>query len=597
MAEYDLIIRNGTIVDGTGGIPAYRGDVAVKNGKIAMISGRIKATATKEVDATGCIVAPGAIDLHNHYDLQLNWDPYATMSGWHGVTSVAIGQCGFGFAPCKPKDQEAAMRLLTRIEAIPLSTMEQGLRWDWETFPQWMDSLAKHPLGVNVGALVPFNPLRLYVMGIDDSRERVHATEAETRQMQGLVHESMKTLINRPDDGRFIPSQVASNEEYLALAQTLADFGVGSIGWTRGAAERPLPPGEPDLLGGDTAPSATGIQMDPVEGDAPGRGREDFLIEMCLASGRPLQWGAVSQSEVAPERWKEQLAFLERANKAGAKMYAQSASNPPSPVFELAEYNGFDAMPSWIDPFVGTPEERMAKLRNPEVRDRMRRDVGAWTGTGGQADTVSNWAKMRVVEVRQPRNYQYEGMTVAELAQATGKHPMDAMLDLALDEDLRTEFSTDPTNGTDPKAVAEILNHPFIHPCVSDGGAHVRYLTLGTWPVNFLAMWTRDRQIMSLEKAHYKISGLPAWIAGFTDRGILREGFAADIIVYEQAKLGFQYESPVYATDFPGGERRLIQKAKGIRYTIVNGGITFEESECTQATPGKFLRSYDMVNR
>jgi len=499
------------------------------------------------------------------------------------------------------------MRLLTRIEAIPLSTMEQGLRWDWETFPQWMDSLAKRPLGVNVGALVPFNPLRLYVMGIDESRERVHATEAETRQMQGLVHESMKagafgwssmkTLINRPDDGRFIPSQVASNEEYLALARVLSDFGVGSIGWTRGAAERPLPPGEPDLLGGDTTPSGSGIQMDPVEGDAPGKGREDFLIEMCLASGRPLQWGAVSQSEVAPERWKEQLAFLERANKEGASMYAQSASNPPSPVFELAEYNGFDAMPSWIDPFVGTPEERMAKLRKPEVRDRMRRDVGAWTGTGGQADTVSNWAKMRVVEVREPRNFQYEGLTIAELAAATGKHPMDAMLDLALDEGLRTEFSTDPTNGTDLQAVAQILNHPFIHPCVSDGGAHVRYLTLGTWPVNFLAMWTRDRQIMSLEKAHYKISGLPAWIAGFTDRGILREGFAADIIVYEQAKLGFQYDSPVYATDFPGGERRLIQKAKGIRYTIVNGGNTFEESECTHATPGKFLRSYDMVNR
>jgi len=606
MAEYDLIIRNGTIVDGTGGIPAYRGDVAIKDGKIAMISGRIKAAAKKEIDATGCIVAPGAVDLHNHYDLQLNWDPYATMSGWHGVTSVAIGQCGFGFAPCKPKDQEAAMRLLTRIEAVPLGSMEQGLRWDWETFPQWMDSLAKHPLGVNVGALVPFNPLRLYVMGMDESRQRVHATEAETRQMQAIVHEamktgafgwsSMKTLINRPDDGRFIPSQVASNEEYLALAQVLSDFGVGSIGWTRGAAERPLPPGEPDLLGGETTPSGSGIQMDPVEGDAPGKGREDFLIEMCLASGRPLQWGAVSQSEVAPGRWKEQLAFLERAHAAGAWMYAQTASNPPSPVFELAEYNGFDAMPNWIDPFVGTPEERIAKLKQPGVRDRMRRDVGAWTGTGGQADAVSNWAKMRVVEVRHPRNFQYEGLTIAELAENTGKHPMDAMLDLALDEDLRTEFSTDPTNGTDPHAVAEILNHPFIHPCVSDGGAHVRYLTLGTWPVNFLAMWVRDRQIMSLEKAHYKISGLPAWIAGFTDRGILREGYAADIIVYDQAKLGFLYDSPVYATDFPGGERRLVQKAKGIRYTIVNGAVTFEESVCTHATPGKLLRSYEMLN-
>src|SRR5437879_12117300 len=158
MPEYDMIIRNGTIVVGTGRLPAYRGGVAIKQGKIAMISGRIRASAPQELDATGCIVAPGAIDLHNHYDLQLNWDPYATMSGWHGVTSVAIGQCGFGFAPCKPKDQEAAMRLLTRLEAITLRTMEQGLPRDWESVPQWSDSRAKHPLGVNVGALVPFNP-------------------------------------------------------------------------------------------------------------------------------------------------------------------------------------------------------------------------------------------------------------------------------------------------------------------------------------------------------------------------------------------------------------------------------------------------------
>src|SRR3974377_1687167 len=190
-------------------------------------------------------------------------------------------------------------------------------------------------------------------MGMGGSRERVHATEAETQHMQALVREAMKagafgwasmeTLTNRPDDGRFIPSQVASNEEYLALAQVLSDFGVGSIGWARGAAERPWPPGEPDLLGGDTTPAGSGIQMDPVEGDAPGKGREDFLIEMCLASGRPLQWGAVSQSEAAPERYKEQLAFLERAHKEGAWMYAQTASNPPPPVLERAAYNGFSA--------------------------------------------------------------------------------------------------------------------------------------------------------------------------------------------------------------------------------------------------------------
>ncbi len=615
MPEFDKIIRNGTIVDGTGGMPAYRGDIAIKNGKIAMISGRIQASAKEELDATGCVVAPGAIDLHTHYDLQLNWEPYGTMSGWHGVTSVTIGQCGFGFAPCRPSDRDAAMRLMTRIEAIPLRTMELGLRWDWETFPQWLESLNSHPLGINVGALVPFNTLRMYVMGMEESRTRVKASDEQTKQMQEILRDSMKagafgwsamkTLANRPDDGRFIPSQVASNEEFLALAQVLNEFGVGHIGWTRGPAERPLPPGEPDLIGGgDPGPSvaavtgASALLMDAVEGDAPGRGREDFLIEMALASGRPLQWGAVSFNEHAPERYKQQLEFLDRARAEGAAMYAQSASVSPSPVFELAEYNGFDAMPSWIDPFVGTPEERIAKLSNPEIRDRMRQDVGAYSGQGGGADATSDWAKMKVVEVRNEKNFKYEGKNIAELAQMMDKHPMDAMLDLAIDEGLRTEFSFEPMTGTDRGAVSEILNHGSIHPCVSDGGAHTRYQTLGCWPVNMLAERVRDQGMMSLEKAHYKMSSLPASIAGFTDRGILKEGFAADLMIYDLDKLGLQYDSPVYDTDFPGGERRIIQKAKGIRYTIVNGEVTFTEGTvCTGATPGKLLRSYDMVDR
>ena len=615
MPDFDKIIRNGTIVDGSGGMPAYRGDVAIKNGKIAMISGNIKGSAKEELDATGCIVAPGAVDLHTHYDLQLNWEPYATMSGWHGVTSVTIGQCGFGFAPCRPEHRDAAMRLMTRIEAIPYRTMELGLPWDWETFPQWMDALSNRPLGVNVGALVPFNTLRMYVMGIEESRSRVKATEEEIKQMVEIQRESMragafgwsamKTLANRPDDGRFIPSQVASNEEFLALARVLNEFGVGHIGWTRGPAERPLPPGEPDLIGGgDPGPSvaavtgASALLMEAVEGDAPGRGREDFLIEMCLASGRPFQWGAVSFNEHAPKRYLEQLAFLERARAEGAPMYAQTSSLSSSPVFELAEYNGFDAMPNWIDPFVGTPEERIAKLNTPGVRDKMRQDVGEYSGEGGGADVASDWAKMRVVEVRQERNFQYEGKNISELAQMMGKHPMDAMLDLAIDEGLLTEFSFDPATGTDRHAVSEIINHPYTHPCVSDGGAHTRYQTLGSWPVNFLATRVRDEGMMSLEKAHYKMSSLPASIAGFTDRGILREGLAADIIVYDLDKLGLQYDSPVYDTDFPGGERRIIQKAKGIRYTVVNGEVTFTEGTvCTGATPGKLLRSYDMVNR
>jgi hypothetical protein len=410
----------------------------------------------------------------------------------------------------------------------------------------------------------------------------------------------MKTLLNRPDDGRFIPSQVASNEEYLGLAEVLSEFGVGSIGWTRGAAERPLPPGEVDLLGGagnEGGEFSQDMSMDPVEGDVRGEGRDNFLIEMAKAAGRPLQWGAVTFNQLDPERYKEQLAFLERARGEGALMYAQTTVTKVKPIFELAEYNGFDGMPNWIDPFVGTPEERIAKLKTPGVRERMKKDLDKFSDQGNAADVVSDWNRMRVVEVRHERNFQYEGLGIGEVAEMMGKEPMDAFLDLALDEDLRTEFQFEPRIGGNPEAQAEIVNHPFTHPCISDGGAHVRYLTLGSWPVDWINLCVRERQIMSLEKAHYKISGLPAWIAGFTDRGILREGYAADIIVYEPEKLGLLYDSPVYDNDFPGEERRLIQKAKGIRYTIVNGTVTFEDSVCTDATPGKFLRSYDMVSR
>lgn len=612
MPEYDMIIRNGTIVDGTGGPSSYRGDIAVKNGKIAMMSGRIKASANEELDATGCIVAPGAIDLHCHYDLQLNFDPYATMSGWHGVTSVAIGQCGFGFAPCKPEDREAAMRLMTRIEAVPYRSMELGLRWDWETFPQWLDSLDSHPLGVNVASLVAHNPLRLWVMGVDDARERIQPTDEEIKEMQSIFYDAMKagafgfsaarSLINLPEDGRFIPSQVASNEEFLALAEVLSEFGVGSIGWTRGNAERPLPPGEPDLIAGEVGPSSVGggLVAQAVEGDARGKGREDFLIQLCLTSGRPMQWGLIAQSEANPTRYKDQLAFLERARAEGANMFAQTSSFFTTPVYELSEFNGFDGMRNWIDPFVGTPEERIAKLNTPGVRELMMKDLEVDMGTPGlpTAKGGADWTKISVVEVRHPRNEQYEGKTVEEVAKMTGKHPMDAMLDLALDEDLRTVFASAPSAGTDPVAMAEVLNHPLTHPCVSDGGAHIKYETIGTWPVHLLTTWVRERQTVALEKAHYKMSGLPAFITGMTDRGILKEGFAADIIVYDQEKLGFLHDKVVYDNDFPGDEKRIIQKAVGIRYTVVNGVVTFTEGTVgTGATPGKLLRSYEMVNR
>ena len=557
MAEYDLVIRGGTIVDGTG-IPRFKADLAVKNGRVAKISGRISAGGAREIDAGGSIVAPGAIDLHTHYDAQLNWDPYASLSGWFGVTSLTIGQCGFGFAPTRPEDRDLNMRMMNRIEAIPLESMRQGMRWDWETFPEFMDSLDKQGLGVNVGALVPFSPLRGYVLGMIPARERTSVTEAELNQMKQILYDGMKAgafgisadknMEDRPEDGSWLPSHVASPEEYLALAEVMGEFGVGHIGWT------------------------IGISDDRAE-------QRDMLAQMVRVSGRQLH---VVLGDDEGYNW------LNDVRKEGLPVIAQMGSTITQAEFKLTEYNLFDYMPNWVQPLVGSLEDRVVQLRDPEVRDAMKQDVE------DRPHPRTDWSRMNVQQVVHERNYKYEGMTVQQIAETENKHPLDAFLDLALDEDLETEFNH-ALGSRDEETIGSRINNPYVHISVSDGGAHTRFLTNSLWPVHFLTYWVRDREIMSLEQAHAKMSALPAWFADFKNRGTLRVGDWADIIVYNMDELGYIYDKPIFATDFPGGERRLIQKPTGLRYTIVNGTVTFEGNDCTGALPGKLLRSYDMI--
>ena len=564
MAEYDLVIRGGTIVDGTG-IPRYKADLAVKSGRIAKISGKISPGAAREIDARGCIVAPGAVDLHTHYDAQLNWDPYASLSGWHGVTSLTIGQCGFGFAPTRPEDRDLNMRMMNRIEAIPLESMRKGIRWDWETFPEYMDSLDRQGLGVNVGALFPFSPLRGYVLGMIPARERASVTEAELNQMKRLFYDAMKAgafgfstelnYIDRPEDGSFLPSHVASDEEFLALSEVMRDFGVGHIGHTQGFG---LAPEQHEAL-------------------------KALMARMMRVSGRPMH---VNIDE------GEDRAWLEACRAEGLPLLQQRLCTLGGAQFKLAEFNLFDYMPNWIQPLVGSPEERAAKLADPKARAAMKRDVEE-----SVSGVMTDWSRMKVLSVAHERNDEYEGMTIQELAGLAGKHPVDAFLDLALDEALETEFEMPQRSTEDELALrAQTFKDPHAHISLSDGGAHTRYTTISIWPIFWLSYWIRDRQIMTLEEGHYKMSALPAWFADFKGRGTLRAGNWADVIVYNQDELGFVYDRPVYANDFPGGERRLIQKPTGLRYTIVNGAVTFEGNDCTGALPGKLLRSYDMVD-
>ena len=558
MPEYDLVIRGGTVVDGTG-LPRIRADVGVKNGRVAMVSGRIAAGGAKELDASGCIVAPGAIDLHTHYDAQLNWDPYASLSGWFGVTSLTVGQCGFGFAPTRPGDRDLNMRMMNRIEAIPLESMRQGMRWDWETFPEYMDSLDRQGLGVNVGALVPFSPLRGYVLGMMEARERTSVTEAELNQMKQILHDSMKAgafgisadknLEDRPEDGSWLPSHVASKEEFLGLARVMREFGVGQIGWT------------------------IGISDDRPE-------QRDMLAEMVRISGRPLH---VVLGDDEGYEWLEQM------RQEGLPILAQQGSVPTIAEFKLSEYNLFDYMPNWVQPLVGSKEERIAKLSEDGIRDGMKKDVL------DRPHPRTDWAQVQVVEVALERNLKYEGLSIADIATAEGKHPLDAFLDIALDEDLETEFAHPADAAGRDEARAERLSNPFVHISVSDGGAHTRFLVNSVWPVYFLAHWIRDYGLMSLEQGHQKMSALPAWFSDMKNRGTLRVGDYADIMIYNMDELGLLYDKPRFETDFPGGEKRLVQKPTRIRYIIVNGAVTFIDNECTGELPGKLLSSYDMI--
>ncbi len=573
MAEYDLVIRGGTVIDGTG-IPRYKSDLAIKDGKIANIGGRIRGAGAKELDASGCIVAPGAIDLHTHYDGQLNWDPYCTPSGWFGVTSLTIGQCGFGFAPTRPEDRDLNMRMMNRIEAIPLESMRQGLRWDWETFPEYMESLDRQGLGLNIGALVPFSPLRGYVMGMMEARTRKTATEAEINEMKKLFREGMevgafgiagnRSAEDHPEDGGYLPSHIASDEEWLGLMEVLGDFNVGHLGWDIGNV--------------------------PMFDDRP---QQHALLEKMMdACGRPMQLilGGV-----------ESFQWMNEARAKGYPVCEQVAVTTGDSTFKLAEYNLFDIFPSWVQPLIGDAEERLAKLQATGVREAMKADVEkAWrerTITSVSPELYrTDWSRMKVWEVAYPENKKYEGMTIKQIAEQTGKDPVDAFLDFAMSEKLQTEFSV-PQTPEDPftEELAERIRGPYGHVSISDGGAHVRYQTTADWPVRFLANWVRDHEVMSLEQAHYKISNLPAWIASFNDRGRLQIGLAADVIVYNLDELGYLYPKPTFVNDFPGDERRFIQKPTGFRYTLVNGTVTFEGNEGTGALPGKLLRSYDMV--
>ena len=574
MAGYDVIIRGGTIVDGVR-TPRYISDLAIKDGKVAKIGGLRGASASQVLDGSGLIVAPGHIDLHTHYDAQIQWDPYCSTSGWHGVTTVLIGNCGFGFAPCRPEDRERSMLMMTRNEAIPYGAMKEGMLWDWITFPEFMDSLERIPKGINVFTYMPLTPLYAWVMGIEAARSR-RPTEAELKQMCRLLNEAMDAGAcgwsaqvtgeigdQRDYDGEPMITDRMTREEMLTFARVLGERDEGYM------------------------------QLTYLEADPSGRfDREQtwkFFEHLSEVSNRPIMYQGVIPNNKYPGIYKRLLAWLDDCSNRAIRVYGQGSTHQyGESEFTFQDWNMFDNSEAWREATLGSPEERKWKMQDPDLRAKMRAE---WDGglRPGQMGVIGDESLegLVVAEVATQEYERYTGLTVGDIAADQGKHIVDALLDMVVAENLQTEFVARPDRNN-AEYTGEVVNSPNVVPGASDGGAHVKFRTTGRFPTETLIWLVRDEGKVSLEEAHYKLSYLPAFFSGVRDRGFIREGAPADIVVYDLE--GLKLLPTEIAHDLPGNEWRRAQYAEGYRWILLNGQVTFEDGKPTGALPGKFLR-------
>jgi N-acyl-D-aspartate/D-glutamate deacylase len=561
MPAYDIVIKDGMVFDGSRR-PRVRADVAVKDGRVVEM-GRIRASeGARVLDATGLHVAPGFVDLHTHYDAQVFWDPYCSLSGWHGVTSVAIGNCGFGFAPVAPDERENAMRSMTRVEAIPYASMQAGVPWDWVTFPEFLDSLARTPKAVNMLPYVPAGPLLVSVLGRAAAKEGVLPTDEQHRELARLLHEAMDAggcgwsaqrlppsgpaALQRDFDGTPMPTDVMHDETARVFSQVLAERNQGVV------------------------------QLTLTSGDP--RHDRDHIEELAGISGRPLLYNVVQAYEDDPDSHRRQMGWLARCRRRGIPVYGQGVTTDAGYTFTFEDWNLYDDAEPWCEATTGTLEERLRKLADPVRRQAMKDQLPRVAS--GPLESVT------VLSPQSAETEPYRQMSVGQVAEKMDKHVVDAMLDIAVADRLATVFYTSTPGGSD--LIAEIVRDPYMLLGVSDGGAHTKFFTAGRYPTETLAQHVRDNDLISLEEAHWRLSALPAALAGFRDRGLIREGGPADIVVYDYEHL--DSEPSEIAFDFPGGEWRRVQRATGYRCVLVNGEVTIEDDHETATHSGQLLR-------
>ena len=554
----DLLIKNGALVDGTGA-PARRADVGIAGGRLAAL-GRIDEPAKRLIDAAGLVVAPGFIDPHTHYDAQICWDGALTPSSWHGVTSVVMGNCGVGIAPCRPAAREIAMRDLVNVEAIPFEVLNAGITWDWETFPQYMAAAARRAPALNLAFLAPLTPLRHYVMG-EASLERA-ATGAEIADIAKLLAEAMdagafgfsSTLLNQHlgYQGRPLACRNASREELKAYCNVLRSRGKGAIEF---AMTRQI-----------------GVMDEP----------ELELLDFMLAeSRRPITFIAMFDRDDLPDAVATSL-------RKAAPHIARGARPQTSPLPLTREINmrnpfSFAAFPSWKRVFVDKSKPAQAAVyRDPTFRAAFREDLKRPASFG-------NWERITVHEVRSPELKQLEGRTVADIAAERGVDGVDAFLDITLADDLDNEFTLQSFN-TRVDRMTEILRNRDILLGLGDGGAHLDMLCDSGYPTYVLGTWVRERGALTLEEAVRRMTSDPADFFGIRDRGRLAPGLAADLTIFDPRTVG-SAGRPERRYDLPGGAKRMVMRSQGVEYTLVNGALTWERGSLTEAAAGQVLRS------
>jgi N-acyl-D-aspartate/D-glutamate deacylase len=569
MAQFDLVIRKGTVLDGSGGEPRDA-DVAIQDGRIAAV-GAVSGSGREEIDAKGLTVTPGFVDVHTHYDGQATWDDRFSPSSGHGVTTVLMGNCGVGFAPCRPQDRQTLIKVMEGVEDIPEIVMQEGVPWNWQSFPEYLDALAARHCDIDFAAQVPHAPLRVFVMG-QRGVDREPATAQDMATMAALVQEGLeagalgfstsRSLFHRTTDGVLTPTITAAEEELTAIARGMRRAGKGVI------------------------------QLLDDFADATEQGSTEFgmLRRLVEASGRPLSFTLLDIS-IYPDRWRTLLREVERANRDGLPIKGQVAGRPVALLYGLElSFNPFSTCPSYAAVANLPLEQKLVKLRDPALRAKLLVEPSTYRNP-------QMLAFMRSVEnmyvLGDPPNYTPPAESrLDKRAAKLGVTPLELAYDLLVSGDGRTILFHPGANYTDSSDanMASMLHHDFTVMALGDGGAHYGMICDASYTTHALTYWTRDRagERWSLPYAVQQLTDVPARLIGLSDRGRLAPGYKADVNVIDLDALKVAAPHPVH--NLPGGGRRLEQKADGYRATIVSGAITYRDGQSTGALPGRLVR-------